>query len=50
MATDEIGNDWMPSALNAMGMKESISRMRSQEAQLASATTPEDVKKYERAN
>ncbi len=46
-AADEIGNDWMPSAIEALGMKESISRMRSQEAQLATADNPEDVKKYQ---
>lgn len=50
-ATDEIGNDWMPSSINGMGMKESVSRMRSQEAQLAAADSPEDVAKYhERTN
>ena len=50
-ATNEIGNDWMPSSINGMGMKESVSRMRSQEAQLAAADNPEDVKKYhERTN
>ncbi|MBY0573701.1 MAG: MCP four helix bundle domain-containing protein [Undibacterium sp.] len=50
-AASEIGNDSMPSAIAAMGMKESISRMRSQEAQLATAETPEDVSKYqERTN
>ena len=46
-AADEIGNDWMPSAIEAMGMKESISRMRSQEAQLSTADNPEDAKKYQ---
>ncbi|WMW80005.1 methyl-accepting chemotaxis protein [Undibacterium cyanobacteriorum] len=46
-AADEIGNDWMPSAIEAMGMKESISRMRSQEAQLATADNPDDAKKYQ---
>lgn len=46
-AADEIGNDWMPSAIEAMGMKESVSRMRSQEAQLATAESPEEVKKYQ---
>ncbi|MBR7799645.1 methyl-accepting chemotaxis protein [Undibacterium fentianense] len=45
-AADEIGNDWMPSSINGMGMKESVSRMRSQEAQLATADSPADVKKY----
>ncbi|MFZ6798698.1 methyl-accepting chemotaxis protein [Undibacterium sp. Di24W] len=50
-AADEIGNDWMPSAIEAMGMKESMSRMRSQEAQLATAESPDEVKKYqERTN
>lgn len=46
-AADEIGNDWMPSSINGMGMKESVSRMRSQEAQLATAENPEDAKKYQ---
>ncbi|MBC3806938.1 MCP four helix bundle domain-containing protein [Undibacterium seohonense] len=46
-AADEIGNDWMPSSINGMGMKESVSRMRSQEAQLATAENGEDVKKYQ---
>ena len=46
-AADELGNDWMPSAIEAMGMKESVSRMRSQEAQLATAESPEEVKKYQ---
>lgn len=50
-ATDELGNDWMPSSIEAMGMKESISRMRAQEAQLSTAESPEEVKKYqERTN
>lgn len=50
-ATDEIGNDLMPSSISGMGMKESVSRMRSQEAQLATAENPEEVKKYhERTN
>jgi methyl-accepting chemotaxis protein len=46
-AADELGNDWMPSAIEAMGMKESVSRMRSQEAQLSTAESPEEVKKYQ---
>lgn len=46
-ATDEIGNDWMPSSVEAMGMKESVSRIRSQEAQLSTAESPEEVKKYQ---
>jgi methyl-accepting chemotaxis protein len=46
-ATDEIGNDLMPSSIAGMGMKESVSRMRSQEAQLATAENPEEAKKYE---
>ncbi|MBC3872439.1 methyl-accepting chemotaxis protein [Undibacterium flavidum] len=45
-ATDEIGNDLMPSSISGMGMKESVSRMRSQEAQLATAENAEEVKKY----
>lgn len=50
-ATDEIGNDLMPSSIAGLGMKESVSRMRSQEAQLATAENPEEAKKYaERTN
>jgi methyl-accepting chemotaxis protein len=50
-ATDEIGNDLMPSSIAGMGMKESVSRMRSQEAQLATAENAEEAKKYaERTN
>ncbi|MFC0350199.1 methyl-accepting chemotaxis protein [Undibacterium danionis] len=50
-ATNEIGTDLMPSSIAGMGMKESVSRMRSQEAQLASAENPEEAKKYaERTN
>ncbi len=44
---EEVGKSWMPSSIALMGMKESISRMRSQEAQVASADTPEDVRKYQ---
>ncbi len=50
-AADEMGNDLMPSSISGMGMKESVSRMRSQEAQLATAETPELAKTYqERTN
>lgn len=50
-STNEIGNDLMPSSIAGMGMKESVSRMRSQEAQLASAENSEEAKKYaERTN
>lgn len=45
-ATDEIGNDLMPSSVSGMGMKESVSRMRSQEAQLATAENADEAKKY----
>ncbi|MBI1834578.1 MAG: MCP four helix bundle domain-containing protein [Burkholderiales bacterium] len=45
-AATKIGNDWMPSSVIAMGLKESISRMRSQEAQMASAESTETAKKY----
>lgn len=45
-AAAKIGNDWMPASVIAMGLKESISRMRSQDAQMASAETPENAKKY----
>lgn len=46
-AADEMGNDLMPSSISGMGMKESVSRMRSQEAQLATAETPELAKTYQ---
>ena len=46
-AANEIGNDILPSSVAGMGMKESVSRMRSQEAQLATAENPEEAKKYE---
>lgn len=46
-AADEIGNDLMPSSISGMGMKESVSRMRSQEAQLATAENAEEAKKYQ---
>jgi len=45
-AATHIGSDWMPSANAALGIKESISRMRSQEAQVVSADNPEDIAKY----
>ncbi len=46
-AANEIGNDILPSSVAGMSMKESVSRMRSQEAQLATAENPEEAKKYE---
>jgi methyl-accepting chemotaxis protein len=46
-AADEMGNDLLPSSISGMGMKESVSRMRSQEAQLATAETPELTKTYQ---
>jgi len=46
-AADEMGNDLMPSSISGMGMKESVSRMRSQEAQLSTAETPELAKTYQ---
>nr|WP_315483711.1 methyl-accepting chemotaxis protein [uncultured Undibacterium sp.] len=46
-AADEMGNDLMPSSISGMGMKESVSRMRAQEAQLATAETPELAKTYQ---
>lgn len=42
----ELGTNWMPSVNAAMGMKERISRIRSQEAQLISAENAEEVEKY----
>lgn len=42
----ELGTNWMPSVNAAMGMKERVSRIRSQEAQLISAENPEEVDKY----
>ncbi|MFZ6777044.1 methyl-accepting chemotaxis protein [Undibacterium sp. Ji83W] len=42
----ELGTNWMPSVNAAMGIKERVSRIRSQEAQLVSAENPEEVEKY----
>ncbi|MFZ6847599.1 DUF2959 family protein [Undibacterium sp. RuRC25W] len=43
----ELGTNWMPSVKAAMGVKERLSRIRSQEAQLVFAETPEEITKYE---
>ncbi len=42
----ELGTNWMPSVNAAMAIKERVSRIRSQEAQLISAENPEEVEKY----
>jgi len=42
----DLGTNWMPSVNAAMGIKERVSRIRSQEAQLVSAENPEEVEKY----
>lgn len=42
----ELGTNWMPSVNAAMGIKERVSRIRSQEAQLVSAENTEEVEKY----
>ncbi|MBR7782306.1 methyl-accepting chemotaxis protein [Undibacterium luofuense] len=45
-ASVELGTNWMPSVKAAMGIKERVSRLRAQEAQMAFADTPEDIEKY----
>ena len=45
-ASVELGTNWMPSVKSAMGIKERVSRLRAQEAQMVFADTPEDVEKY----
>ncbi len=42
----ELGTNWMPSVNAAMGIKERVSRIRSQEAQMVSAENTEEVEKY----
>ncbi|NDI85425.1 methyl-accepting chemotaxis protein [Undibacterium crateris] len=44
-ATD-LGTNWMPSVKAAMGVKERLSRLRAQEAQMVFAENPEEVAKY----
>lgn len=44
--TYELGTNWMPSVNAAMGIKERVSRIRSQEAQLVSAENEHEVEKY----
>src|SRR5450830_1689375 len=43
----ELGTNWMPSVKAVMGVKERLSRIRSQEAQLVFAENPEEITKYE---
>ena len=43
----ELGTNWMPSVKAAMGVKERLSRIRSQEAQLVFAENPEEIAVYE---
>ena len=43
----ELGTNWMPSVKAAMGIKERVSRIRSQEAQLVFAENPEEISVYE---
>jgi len=42
----ELGTNWMPSVKAAMGIKERVSRIRSQEAQMVFAENPEEIDKY----
>ncbi|MFZ6654691.1 methyl-accepting chemotaxis protein [Undibacterium sp. TJN19] len=42
----ELGTNWMPSVNAAMGIKERVSRIRSQEAQMVSAENAEEAEKY----
>ena len=44
--TTDLGTNWLPSVDAAMGIKERISRIRSQEAQVVSAESPEEADKY----
>ncbi|MBC3869495.1 methyl-accepting chemotaxis protein [Undibacterium oligocarboniphilum] len=41
-----LGTNWMPSVKAAMAVKERVSRIRSQEAQMVYAENPEEVEKY----
>lgn len=41
-----LGNNWMPSVKATMAVKERVSRIRSQEAQMVYAENPEEVEKY----
>ncbi|MCU6434883.1 methyl-accepting chemotaxis protein [Undibacterium sp. Jales W-56] len=43
---NDLGTNWMPSVDAAMGIKERVSRIRSQEAQVVSAESPEEADKY----
>ncbi|MBK1888627.1 MCP four helix bundle domain-containing protein [Undibacterium sp. 14-3-2] len=45
-AARDLGENWMPSVKAAMGIKERVSRIRSQEAQMVFAENPEEVEKY----
>ncbi len=42
----DLGTNWMPSVNAAMGIKERVSRIRSQEAQMVSAENGEEAEKY----
>ncbi|MES2071293.1 MAG: methyl-accepting chemotaxis protein [Pseudomonadota bacterium] len=42
----ELGTNWMPSVNAAMGIKERISRLRTQEMQIALSDNEEDINKY----
>ncbi|MEB0141169.1 MULTISPECIES: methyl-accepting chemotaxis protein [unclassified Undibacterium] len=42
----ELGTNWMPSVKVTMAIKERLSRIRSQEAQMVFAENPEEVEKY----
>ncbi|MFZ6862063.1 methyl-accepting chemotaxis protein [Undibacterium sp. Ji67W] len=42
----ELGTNWMPSVKAAMGIKERVSRIRSQEAQMVFAENSEEIDKY----
>ena len=42
----ELGTNWMPSVQAALGIKERLSRIRSQEAQMVFAENQEEVDKY----
>ncbi|MBC3926810.1 methyl-accepting chemotaxis protein [Undibacterium sp. CY21W] len=45
-AARDLGENWMPSVKAAMGIKERVSRIRSQEAQMVFAESSEEVEKY----
>ncbi|WP_394780724.1 methyl-accepting chemotaxis protein [Undibacterium sp.] len=45
-STFDLGTNWMPSVNAAMGIKERISRIRTQEMQIVLSDNPQDVDKY----